>query len=129
MRKDAGAKRAVELNVSAPFHCSLMLPAADKMVDALFETQLKTPITPIICNVAAQAETDANRIRDLLVEQVTERVRWRESVEYMITQGVESVVEIGHGTVLTGICRRINKDLNCININAIDAIEKILKAA
>jgi [acyl-carrier-protein] S-malonyltransferase len=99
------------------------------MAEALAQTQLKTPITPIICNVTAQAESDANRIKQLLVEQVTGRVRWRESVEYMIAQGLESVVEIGHGAVLTGICRRINKDLNCTNINAIDAIEKILKAA
>jgi [acyl-carrier-protein] S-malonyltransferase len=127
--KNAGAKRALELNVSAPFHCSLIASAAEKMAEALAQTQLKTPITPIICNVTAQAESDANRIKQLLVEQVTGRVRWRESVEYMIAQGLESVVEIGHGAVLTGICRRINKDLNCTNINAIDAIEKILKAA
>lgn len=127
--KQAGAKRALELNVSAPFHCSLMAQAGDIMAEALGGFDLNKPNPTIICNITAQAETAPERIKQLLVEQVTGRVRWRETVEYMMAHHVEHVVEVGHGAVLTGLCKRINKDLQCTNINTIDAIEKMLKAA
>ncbi len=127
--KEAGAKRALELNVSAPFHCSLMASAAEKMAEALANVQLQKPVTNVICNVTAQGENDVARIKQLLVEQVTGRVRWRESVEYMVQNNVDNITEIGHGAVLTGLCKRINKDINCMNINNIEAIEKMVKAA
>jgi [acyl-carrier-protein] S-malonyltransferase len=127
--KEKGAKRAIELNVSAPFHCSLIENAADIMKEALDTVSFSRPSVPIVCNVTAQAETHADTLKSLLVQQVTGRVRWRESVEWMVAQGITKVVEIGHGAVLTGLCRRIHKDLTCQNINTIDAIDGLLKAA
>jgi [acyl-carrier-protein] S-malonyltransferase len=127
--KEAGAKRAIELNVSAPFHCSLIKDAAQTMQQSLANIAFARPSVPIVCNVTAQAETQPEMLKSLLVEQVTGRVRWRESVEWMVTQGITEVVEVGHGAVLTGLCRRIHKDLTCRNINAIDAIDALVKAA
>jgi [acyl-carrier-protein] S-malonyltransferase len=127
--KAAGAKRALELNVSAPFHCSLIAPAAETMREALSQVKMSKPQVPVICNVTASSETDAGRIAELLVAQVTGRVRFRESVEYMVANGVEEIMEIGHGAVLTGLCKRISKDLVCTNINDLSSFDKIAKAA
>ena len=109
--KAKGAKRAMALPVSAPFHCALMQPAADAMAEALETTQINAPRRPLVANVAASAVEDPAEIKRLLVEQVTGRVRWRESVEWMAAQGVTELVEIGAGKVLSGLARRIDKSL------------------
>ncbi|MGK7754698.1 MULTISPECIES: ACP S-malonyltransferase [unclassified Roseovarius] len=111
LAKEKGAKRAMLLPVSAPFHSALMAPAADKMAAALSEVQIAPPRVPVVANVLASAVQDPAEIRDLLVKQVTGSVRWRESVEYMGTQGVDDVWEIGAGKALIGMVRRINRDI------------------
>jgi len=110
LAKEAGAKRALPLPVSAPFHCALMQPAADEMARALGEVTMNDPQVPLVANVTAEAVTDAGQIRDLLVQQVTGRVRWRSSVEWMAAQGVTEFWEIGAGKALSGMIRRIAKD-------------------
>lgn len=102
-----GAKRAVMLAVSAPFHCALMTPAAEAMRDALGQVVIRPPVVPVVANVEAAPITDPDAIRDALVRQVTGTVRWRESVSRMVGDGVASFVEIGAGKVLTGLVRRI----------------------
>ncbi|MEN9012947.1 MAG: ACP S-malonyltransferase [Yoonia sp.] len=109
--KEKGAKRALLLPVSAPFHCALMAPAADVMAGALADVQIAAPAVPLVANVAAAAVSDPDEIRKLLVEQVTGSVRWRESVGYMAVQGVTETYEIGAGKALTGMIRRIDKSL------------------
>jgi [acyl-carrier-protein] S-malonyltransferase len=110
LAKEAGAKRALPLPVSAPFHCALMQPAADEMAKALEGVQFDNPAVPLVANVLADAESDATRIKALLVEQVTGRVRWRSSVEWMAAQGVSEFWEIGAGKALSGMIRRIAKE-------------------
>ncbi|MHA3980351.1 ACP S-malonyltransferase [Halovulum sp. GXIMD14794] len=117
MAKDKGAKRALLLPVSAPFHCALMQPAADVMAAALAEADIRDPKVPLVANVEAQAVTDAARIRELLVQQVTGSVRWRESVEWMAANGVDEFVEIGAGKALSGMIRRIAKEANLRAVN------------
>ena len=112
LAKDAGAKRAILLPVSAPFHCSLMQPAADNMAEALSEIILKDPIVPLVANVKANKEVNGETIKDLLVEQVTGSVRWRESIEFMSSEGVSEVYEIGAGKALSGMVRRIDREIN-----------------
>lgn len=102
-----GAKRAVMLAVSAPFHCALMQPAADAMREALAGVAVSAPAVPVVANVEAAPITDPAAIRDALVRQVTGTVRWRESVAYMAAQGVDSFCEVGSGKVLTGLVKRI----------------------
>ncbi len=110
LAKEAGAKRALPLPVSAPFHCALMQPAADEMARALGEVTMQDPAVPLVANVTAESVSDADRIRALLVEQVTGRVRWRSSVEWMASQGVTEFWEIGAGKALSGMIRRIAKE-------------------
>ncbi|MGB0086711.1 MAG: ACP S-malonyltransferase [Rhodomicrobiaceae bacterium] len=109
--KDYGVRRAIPLPVSAPFHCTLMQPAADRMAEALSAIRLDAPVVPVIANVTAEPVSDPERIRRLLVEQVTGTVRWCESVAYMAEHGVETLYEIGAGKVLTGMVRRIDERL------------------
>lgn len=107
--KEKGARRAVMLPVSAPFHCALMQPAADVMAQALAEVEIKAPAVPVIANVRAAAVTDPDEIRNLLVEQVTGSVRWRESVQAMTADGVTEFWEIGAGKALSGMIRKIDR--------------------
>lgn len=107
--KAKGAKRAIMLPVSAPFHCALMQPAADVMAEALAGVEIKAPAAPLIANVRAAAVSDPDMIRALLVEQVTGAVRWRESVQYMAAQGVTETWEIGAGKALSGMIRKIDR--------------------
>jgi [acyl-carrier-protein] S-malonyltransferase len=107
-----GAKRAVLLPVSAPFHCAMMGPAAEVMARALAETAIAAPVVPLVANVKAAAVTEPDEIRALLVEQVTGAVRWREGVEWMAAHGVTELVEIGAGKVLTGLAKRIDRGLS-----------------
>lgn len=109
--KAKGAKRALLLPVSAPFHCALMQPAADAMAEALAQVALHAPVVPVVSNVLAEGVSDPERIRALLVQQITGAVRWRESVQWMAGQGVTEVWEIGAGKALSGMVRRIAPDL------------------
>ncbi len=102
-----GIRRAVPLPVSAPFHCALMQPAADRMADALETVKLSAPSAPLISNVTAAPVTDTQEIKSLLVKQVTGVVRWRESISYMVDNGAATLFEIGAGRVLTGLAKRI----------------------
>src|SRR6056297_758490 len=110
--KEKGAKRAMLLPVSAPFHCALMQPAADVMADALGAVTINTPKVPVVANVRAEAVSDPDQIRGLLVEQITGSVRWRESVQYMAAQGVTEIWEIGAGKALSGMIRRIERSID-----------------
>lgn len=123
MAKENGAKRAMELPVSAPFHCALMQPAAEEMAAALAETDIATPVVPVIANVTAQATDDADTIRQLLVEQVTGSVRWRESMIWAADNGVTELVELGSGKVLTGMARRIDARLSAKALNTPEDID------
>jgi len=116
LAKERGAKRALLLPVSAPFHCALMEPAAERMKEALAEVDIQAPKVPLVANVRAQAVSDPAEIRSLLVEQVTHSVRWRESVSWMGAQGVEETWEIGAGKALSGMVRRIDREITVRNI-------------
>lgn len=109
--KAKGAKRAMLLPVSAPFHSALMAPAAEVMAKALDGVEVKPPVVPLVANVVAEQVSDPARIRELLVEQVTGSVRWRESVAWMSAQGVTETWEIGSGKALSGMIRRVNKEI------------------
>lgn len=124
---ERGAKRSIMLPVSAPFHCALMAPAADVMAEALAAVRLAPPIVPLVANVTARQVSDADTIRRLLVEQVTGLVRWRESVLYMKEQGVTRIVEIGAGKVLSGLVRRIDRELDTTSVGQPAEIEALLK--
>ncbi len=116
-------KKGILLPVSAPFHCSLMEKAAIDMKDKIKSTNFVKSKPNIISNVTAKEETDVNRIKPLLIDQITSRVRWRESVDYMINQGVKEFLEIGPGKVLSGLVRKINKDVKVSNIERIEDIK------
>ena len=117
-------KKGILLPVSAPFHCSLMKKAAESMKGKIENTNFLKPKPNIISNVTAKEETDVNKIKPLLVDQITSKVRWRESVEYMIKQGVTDFLEIGPGKVLSGLVKKINRDAKTSNINSIEDITK-----
>ncbi|MDR6264226.1 ACP S-malonyltransferase [Roseobacter sp. N2S] len=121
--KEKGAKRAMLLPVSAPFHCALMQPAADRMAQALAEVTINAPSVPLIANVRAEAVSDADQIRGLLVEQVTGSVRWRESISWAASQGVTEAYEIGAGKALSGMIRRIAKEIECVAVNDPDGVK------
>jgi [acyl-carrier-protein] S-malonyltransferase len=125
--KAAGAKRALALPVSAPFHSTLMQPAAERMAQALAEVDVKPTIVPLVSNVLAEPISHPEDIIKRLVEQVTGRVRWAESVQYMSDQGVNKVFEIGSGKVLTGLARRIDRDLAGTAIGKPDDIDPALE--
>jgi len=126
LAKEMGAKRAVLLPVSAPFHCPLMQPAADAMAEALEATEIAAPIVPVYANVTAAPEQDPDTIRRLLVEQVTGMVRWRESVAAMADAGVEEFVELG-GKVLGPMVKRIVPDAKVTSVMSIEDIEALAK--
>ncbi len=126
--KEKGAKRALLLPVSAPFHCALMKPAADVMAEALDDVQINAPAVPVVANVRAAAISDPAMIRSLLVEQVTGSVRWRESVLWMADQGVTEAWEIGAGKALSGMIKRISKDVATNNVGTPDDIAAAVEA-
>ena len=123
---ERGARRSIMLPVSAPFHCPLMAPAAEVMAEALAETPMAPPVVPLICNMTAAPVEDADEIRRRLVEQVLGMVRWRESVLYMRDHDVDTVVEIGAGRVLTGLTRRIDRDLRGVTVGTPEEVEAFL---
>ncbi len=126
LAKERGAKRAMMLAVSAPFHCPLMAPAAARMEEALAEAELLAPCVPLVANVTAEAVSDPDDIRRLLVTQVTGMVRWRESVNYLRNQGVDTLIELGAGKVLSGLTRRIDGDMTALNAGTPHEVEALL---
>ncbi|MEE8274966.1 MAG: ACP S-malonyltransferase [Alphaproteobacteria bacterium] len=124
---DHGARRAIALPVSAPFHCSLMAPAAEVMAEALDATTVAAPRVPLVANASATAVTAPDDIRRLLVEQVTAMVRWRESVLYMREHEVDTTIELGAGKVLSGLARRIDRDLAAASVETPEDVETFLK--
>ena len=123
-----GAKRAIILPVSAPFHCALMAPAAEAMKEALADVSIRAPKVPLVANVCAEAVSDPEVIRKLLIEQITASVRWRESVLWMSGKGVSEVWEIGAGKALSSMVRRINRDITCRNVAQPDDINSIIQS-
>jgi [acyl-carrier-protein] S-malonyltransferase len=125
---ERGARRAIMLPVSAPFHCALMRPAADIIAEALAETELAPPRVPLVANVSAAATSDPQEIKDLLIEQTTRMVRWRESVLVFAANEVEEIVEIGAGRVLAGLIRRIDRSLSALSVGTPAEIDALVKA-
>lgn len=118
--KEAGGKRAIPLEVSGPFHSSMMKEAADRLAVELTRITFNTPSVPVIVNVTASPVTDPEEIRELLVRQVYSPVLWQDSIEWLIADGVDTFVEIGSGSVLTGLIRKIDKTVKLININSLE---------
>jgi [acyl-carrier-protein] S-malonyltransferase len=125
---ERGVKRAMQLPVSAPFHCTLMQPAADEMAEALADVAIAEPIIPVVANVTAAVVSDPEMSRTLLVEQVTKMVRWRESVLFMRDQGVDKLVEVGTGKVLAGLTKRIDRDIKSVSVSGPHDIDEFFKA-
>jgi len=119
-------KKFIPLNVSAPFHCSLMSPAATKMKDKINAVNFKKPIFDIVCNVTSKPENNPENIKKLLVEQICSTVRWRESIINMSKENVNNFIEIGPGKVLSGMVKRTVKNINCFSINSIDDMKKTI---
>lgn len=128
LAKEKGAKRAVLLPVSAPFHCQLMEPAAEVMAQALGEVDINRPVVPVVANVVAEAVSDPATIRSLLVNQVTGSVRWRESVIWMGQNGITEIWEIGAGKALSGMVRRIDRAIACTAIGTPEDVAKATSA-
>ncbi len=126
--KREGAKRAMLLPVSAPFHCALMEPAAQAMAQALDAVEVSAPLVPVVANVRAEAVSDPQVIKDLLVEQVTGSVRWRESVAWMSAQGVAQAFEVGAGKALSGMIRRIDREMACQAVGDPDGVKAAAEA-
>jgi len=124
---EKGARRAIMLPVSAPFHCSLMSPAAEIMREALAETALEAPLVPLVANVTATATGDPAEIKELLVEQATRMVRWRESVMLLAESEVEEVVEIGAGHVLAGLVKRIDRTLSTLSVGTPAEVDALVQ--
>lgn len=126
--KEKGAMKAILLPVSAPFHCRLMAPAAEAMAKALAEVSVRAPVVPLVANVRAAPVTGADEIVRLLVEQVTDTVRWRESMIYMAGAGVNRFVEVGAGKVLSGLVRRIDRKLGVANVGVAEDVAAFIAA-
>lgn len=124
---EQGARRSIMLPVSAPFHCPLMRHAAEIMQEVLADAPLAAPSPPLVANVTAKPTTDSEEIRELLVEQVTHMVRWRETVLLFVEQEVEEVVEIGAGRVLSGLVKRIERSLGAVSVGTPDEVEALVK--
>lgn len=129
LASEKGAKRALLLPVSAPFHSALMAPAAEAMQAALGEVEVRAPVVPLVANVLAAPISDPDEIRSRLVEQVTGQVRWRETVEWFGANGVDTLVEVGSGKVLSGLARRINRELASKAVGTPDDVAAYLESA
>lgn len=124
--KERGAKRAIKLNVSAPFHCDLMFPAQERLAEDLAKIEFNELRFPVIENVTADKNRDGIRARDSLIRQVSSPVRWAESVELMLAEEVETFVEVGAGKVLSGLVRQINRDVRCLNVENTESLKSSL---
>lgn len=127
LANERGAKRAIMLLVSAPFHCSLMKPAQDRLAADLQSLRFQVPGTPVVCNVDAALVDDADRARDALVRQVTGAVRWDASMRLLIAKGVQTFVEVGPGKVLCGLMRQIDRSKACSNVGDEASLQKTLE--
>ena len=119
-------KKFIPLNVSAPFHCSLMSPAATKMKEKINSINFNKPIFEIICNVTSKPENNPENIKKLLVDQICSTVKWRESIINISKENVTNFIEIGPGKVLSGMVKRTVKNINCFSINSIDDMKKTI---
>lgn len=124
---EKGARRVVELTVSAPFHCQLMNPAAERMKEALENTEIRSPCIPIVANVTAQPVIDVDEIRSNLIKQVTATVRWHESINHLSRERVTNAFELGSGNVLTGLVRRINRNIKCVPVGNSQQVKSVLE--
>jgi len=124
--KARGIRRAIKLPVSAPFHCSMMQPAADVMAEALASARMSDASLPLFCNVTAATETDADTLRQNLVTQVTGRVRWRETILAASAAGVSRYIEIGTGKVLSGLVKRTLDEVTIVNLDGADDLDLVL---
>ena len=125
LAKEKGARRVVELEVSAPFHCSLMEPAAARLKDVLGEIDFNPIKYPVVTNVGAKANSDSSRVADILVEQVVSPVRWAESLEFLKDSGVSEFLEIGPSKVLSGLVKRTLKGVRCAGIEKTEELNHI----
>jgi len=119
------AKRVVKLNVSAPFHCALMKPAQDRLAFALEKVAFSEPHSRVVTNVDARTVNAPGELRDALVRQVSSPVRWSESMDLLLQQGVTTFVEVGPGKVLSGLMRQINRDASCLNVEALASLDAV----
>ena len=126
LAKNSGARRALPLKVSAPFHCQIMLPAANVMRDALADITISKPKIPVVMNTRAQAVVEPKEIRSFLVDQITGMVRWRETINYMHLEGVLRVYEIGAGKVLSGMVKRTSSELETVNVESSEDIKLVI---
>ena len=126
--KELGARRAVPLPVSAPFHCALMEPVKGRLAEVLAGIEVRDPRTPVVTNVEAAPTSDAGRVRELLVRQVAAPVRWNESVQAMAAAGVSRMVELGPGKVLSGLVRRIDRGVDVVQVEDPASLDKALAA-
>ncbi|HEY0428319.1 MAG TPA: ACP S-malonyltransferase [Pyrinomonadaceae bacterium] len=126
--KTRGARRAIKLNVSAPFHCDLMFPAQERLAKNLQEIDFSDLKFPIIENVSGEANSKGARVREALIEQVSNPVRWAQSVENLINEGVETFVEVGAGKVLSGLVRQINRDVRSLNVENTESLKNSLQS-
>jgi len=124
--KERGAKRAVKLNVSAPFHCALMMPAQDRLAEDLKGLSYDSFGFPIVHNVDAVLNSDSSPVRDALTRQVSSPVRWLQSVETLVNEGVDTIIEVGAGKVLSGLVRQINRDVRCLNVENSESLRNTL---
>lgn len=122
--RDKGLRRVISLPVSAPFHCAMMAPAADVMAQALGSTTMRNAAVPVVCNITASSEQSADKLRSNLVVQVTGRVRWRETMEYMVAEGVTRFIELGTGKVLSGLAKRAAPEAEILSVDTLDDIKK-----
>lgn len=129
--KAAGARRVIPLNVSGPFHSRMLVDAGKKLAQVLEQVEIQKPVIPYVANVTARYVTDENEVKGLLEGQVSSSVRWQQSIETMLAEGVDTFIEIGPGKTLSGFMRKINRDVRTLNIEKMEDIEKIktLKAA
>lgn len=123
---EAGARKCVPLKVSGPFHSALLAGAGEKLAAELEKVQVKDPVIPYLCNVEAAPVTDASKVKELLAKQVSGTVRWRESVERMIADGVDTFIEIGPGKTLTGFLRKIDRNVTAKNVETVEDLNKLL---
>ena len=126
--KDAGAKKIVPLPVSVPSHCQLMKPAADRLSEVLAGIKISAPAIPVINNVDVAKVTDADSIRDALVRQLYSPVRWVETVQSASAEGIKTMIEVGPGKVLSGLIKRIDKEVNAISLNDAATLDAALTA-
>ncbi len=126
--KERGAKRAVKLNVSAPFHCALMKPAQDKLTEDLREIDFRDLRFPLVENVSARENAKGERVRTALSEQVSSPVLWKDTIEYLIEKGVKTFIEVGAGKVLSGLVKQINRDVRCMNVEDSESLRNSLES-